>query len=206
MSGLAQNLALATRWRIDAGEGHNDLFEALCARYSETHRHYHTLNHLTAVFALLDQCTAQLRNPRAVAFAVWYHDVIYDSARSDNEEQSAALARAALTAMGYADLDPVVSMILATKNHTATPNDADEALFLDADFAILGTSRPRYAVYTQQVRAEYCWLTEDQWRAGRGAFLAKATAAPRLFHTDMVQTKLGAQARSNMAWEAEQLR
>lgn len=195
---------LRQRWLADTQglAGAAARFDDLCARYSEPHRHYHTLTHLDALFGQL--APHRLSHPSAVHFAAWYHDVIYDTAKSDNEERSAAYAADALGAMGFADIARVEHMILATKNHTAPPADADEALFLDADFSILGAPPARYAAYVAEVRAEYGWLPEEAWRAGRMAFLTKTAAAPRLFHTDDFETRLGAQARANIAWERAQ--
>jgi predicted metal-dependent HD superfamily phosphohydrolase len=191
---------LRLRWQRDL-QGRDALFDDLCARYSEPNRHYHTLVHLEALFAALDPFT--LTDPRSVHLAAWYHDAIYDTARADNEERSAALAHEALA--GLIDSARVEHMILATKSHTVPPADADEALFLDADFSILGAPAPRYAAYAAEVRAEYGWLTDEGWRAGRLAFLTKAAATPRLFHTDDFETRLGAQARTNIAWEMAEL-
>jgi predicted metal-dependent HD superfamily phosphohydrolase len=196
---------LRRRWQADMMDlgAASALFDDLCARYSEPHRHYHTLIHLDALFTALEPHA--LRHKQAVHFAAWYHDVIYDTARSDNEERSAALARDALGQLGFADIARVEHMILATKSHTAPPADEDEALFLDADFSILGAPPARYAAYVAEVRAEYGWLPDEGWRAGRIAFLMKTSEAARLFHTDAFENRLGAQARANIAWERAQL-
>jgi len=196
---------LRRRWQADTEgrAGADTLFDDLCARYSEPHRHYHTLTHLEALFAALDP--HWLGHPAAVHFSAWYHDVIYDTARSDNEELSAAHAGVALRAMGLGDVTRVEHMIRATKNHTAPPADPDEALFLDADFSILGAPPARYEAYVVEIRAEYGWVPEEAWRAGRLAFLTKTAAAPRLFHTDAFEARLGAQARANIAWERAKL-
>ena len=199
---------LAARWRADT-QGHprtDPLFADLCKRYGEPHRHYHTLRHLEDLFVTLDAHAAMLADVRAVAFAVWYHDVIYDTTRDDNEERSAALAAEVLKALDYPQSARVTHMILATKNHTQAPADADEALFLDADFSIVGAPESRYAAYTQEVRAEYGWLPDEAWRAGRLVFLTKAAEATRLFHTDAFEATLGSRARANIAWETARLR
>jgi predicted metal-dependent HD superfamily phosphohydrolase len=195
--------ALAARWRADTVglSGGEAQWGALRQRYSEPHRHYHTLDHLAELFAHLDAYRARLRDPRAVAFAAWYHDAIYDTTRGDNEALSAEMAGAALDAMGYGNASAVLHMVLATKDHTAPPADADEALFLDADFAILGAAPARYESYIQQVRAEFGWVPDEGWRAGRLAFLTKASAVSRLFHTDDFELQFGGQARANIAWE-----
>ena len=41
------------------------------------------------------QC-AQAADPTALEAAIWFHDVVYDGRRTDNEEQSANIADAAL--------------------------------------------------------------------------------------------------------------
>jgi len=183
---------LAAHWNADT-LGHpqsSSLFADLCKRYGEPHRHYHTLRHLEDLFAKLDAHISMLRNARAVSFAAWYHDVVYDTTRSDNEERSAALAADALGMLDYPE----------------SAADADEALFLDADFSILGAPESRYAAYTEEVRAEYGWLPDEAWRAGRLTFLAKAAEAKRLFHTDAFESALGPRARANILWEIARLR
>ena len=54
-------------------------------RYSEEHRHYHTLAHIEHLLELLPHAD------ETVLAAVWFHDAIYDSAQ--NEERSAALSK-----------------------------------------------------------------------------------------------------------------
>jgi predicted metal-dependent HD superfamily phosphohydrolase len=60
-------------------------------RYSEPHRHFHTIEHLNDV---LGQVFELYKNsvdlPEMVMSAV-FHDIIYDPQRKDNEEKSAEL-------------------------------------------------------------------------------------------------------------------
>ena len=61
----------------------------IVAHYSEPHRHYHTLAHIVVCQELLsatDHASLELR------LAIVYHDIIYDTHRSDNEAESAKLA------------------------------------------------------------------------------------------------------------------
>lgn len=46
--------------------------------YNQSHRHYHTLEHIQAMFGHFKQVKHLLINPDAVLFAIFYHDVIYD--------------------------------------------------------------------------------------------------------------------------------
>ena len=203
---------LKARWSSLTSACRDDLaadrrFDGLVASYGEPHRAYHTLAHLDFVFAMLDTHAAGAREPDRLAFACWYHDVIYDPRASDNEARSADRATAELTALG---VKPTLVMridrlIRATAAHQSAEADADDALFLDADFSVLGAPPETYAAYVKGVRFEYAHVDDAGWRAGRGGFLRKALAAERLFRTDVFEAAYGAQAKANIAAELEAL-
>ena len=66
---------------------------------------------------------------------------------------------------------PLRELIMATC-HQAPPGDADAALVVDIDLAILAAPAPVYARYEADVRAEYAWVPEPLFRAGRGSCCA----------------------------------
>ena len=76
---------LAARWKL----ADRSLYDALVARYSEPHRRYHTLQHLAECFAAFDEIAHLAEHPADVELALWFHDAIYDTRRSDNEQRSA---------------------------------------------------------------------------------------------------------------------
>src|SRR6266545_4870561 len=90
----------------------------LLARWSEPHRHYHTLDHLAAVLSIV-----YITGP--VALAAWFHDAVYDPRRDDNEEASARLAEAALNALELpADvIAEVARLVRLTATHDPEPGD-----------------------------------------------------------------------------------
>ncbi len=183
--------------------GSDRCFDGIVASYSEPHRAYHTLEHLDFVFAMLDAHAGKAKEPARLAFACWYHDIIYDPRASDNEVRSADRATAELTGIGVRpDLVARIDrLIRATAAHQSAEGDADDALFLDADFSILGATPKAYAAYVKGVRLEYAHVDDAGWRAGRGAFLRKALTADRLFRTDVFEAAYGAQAKANVAAE-----
>jgi len=65
----------------------------LISAYTAPDRHYHDLRHVEALLGLSDACASAITDRDAVEAAIWFHDAIYDTRRSDNEERSAALAR-----------------------------------------------------------------------------------------------------------------
>ena len=120
-------------------EGVTLLFEGLAARYREPHRAYHTLAHVEHVLRQFDGVRHLANDPDAVELALWFHDVVYDLGSGSNEEDSAALARAAALEMGMSEAraDRASNLVLATK-HNAAPTQADARLVVDIDLSILG--------------------------------------------------------------------
>src|SRR5512138_1089411 len=77
-----------------------ETFDALLKTYSETHRHYHTVEHIDHCLRELDAEISLAREPAEVELALWFHDAVYNSHRSDNEQKSAELACALLERSG----------------------------------------------------------------------------------------------------------
>lgn len=156
------------------------------AAYSEPHRHYHTMAHLEQMFA--EAARLGLPLPREVEWAIWFHDFVYDPRSAANEEDSARVARVALAEMGEepAAIERVAQLILATKHgaSAAAPHgglDSETALLISLDLAILAAPDAAYAVYVEQVRAEYAQVPEEMFRAGRAAFMRKFLESPAIF-------------------------
>ena len=201
---------LLARWRTHVqmlgnfnAEVVGQTFDHLCASYSEPQRRYHTLAHLTALFDCLELHGEEISDPPRLAFAAWYHDIVYDPRRTDNEAKSAERAMKELDDLG-ADgnlRSHVIQLILSTKDHTKGGRDYDDDIFLDADFAILGSAADTYRQYVADVRAEYAHVDEQGWKAGRSAFLKKTVASPRIFRTGIFEGEYAALARQNIAWE-----
>jgi predicted metal-dependent HD superfamily phosphohydrolase len=184
------------------GEG---LKTELSALYRNPGRHYHGLAHIEALLALAKEYRSELADPQAIEAAVWFHDAIYDSRRSDNEMRSAALAEEKLASrVEPARLSRIVAMIEATATH-ALPDFGDEAatrdaaFFLDMDLSILGAPHAAFDSYEAAVRREYAWVDDKAWRAGRAAVLRKFLARPRIFHTEAFRQRFEAQSRKNIA-------
>jgi predicted metal-dependent HD superfamily phosphohydrolase len=197
---------LVERWTALAGEQTRPLGEELLARYAEPHRRYHTIAHLEAVLDLVDELEADTDDPDVVRLAAWFHDAVYDPERDDNEERSARLAERMLA---DTDLDPdraarVAALVRMTKTHD--PADPDGRVLCDADLAILAAPAEDYAAYTRAVRAEYHFVPEEYFRAGRAAILDQLLALPVLFHSPAARARFDAPARANLAAELAVLR
>lgn len=199
-------------WRHAAGADHDGLIDALLLRYSEPHRRYHTATHIMMVVRHVHEVAAiaeQEPAPELIAAAL-YHDAIYDPRADDNEARSAELAVRDLTAVGWTSeqCSTVAAMIVATAGHVGTTDagTAQTAILLDADLAILGADPRAYQAYVNGVRAEYSFVDDDQWRAGRGRVLQGFLDRQRIFVTEYMCTELEHRARANIEAELATLR
>lgn len=197
-------VALVARWgarRPSAEAG----FASIAARYGEPGRRYHTLDHVAAVLATIDELLARERvdDADAVQLAGWLHDIVHDPTRSDNEAQSAVYARRALSVIRVpvAVTDETVRLIELTAGHEVAAGDRNAMVLVDADLAILGAPREVYDRYAADIRAEYAHVDDDAYRAGRRAVLESFLARPRLFHTDTAHDRFDAPARDNLRRE-----
>jgi len=176
----------------------------LIARYSEPHRRYHTMVHIEDCLAQVTASTDMDDNQRALMdAAIWFHDAIYDSTRSDNEAESAKLAadRLAVEGAPQAFIDEVVRLILLTAGHSVQADDALGARLVSIDLSILGADRDRYDAYAAAIREEYAHVPEPLYRAGRAAILGRFLESEALFADPVWAGRYETQARSNLARE-----
>ena len=179
---------------------------ALLARWREPHRRHHDERHLAEVLAAVSLLAGREEETGAVELAAWFHDAVY-AGRPDDEERSAALARAELTAAGAdpALVDEVVRLVLLTRGHDPASDDRPGAVLSDADLSVLGADPPRYDDYVAAVRAEYSHIDDAAWRSGRAAVLRELLALDPLFRTAEGRNRWEAAARANLTRELREL-
>lgn len=177
------------------------VWSELLRHYSEPQRAYHNLSHVEALLRRAEQQRAHIQQIETVEFAIWFHDVIYDTHLKDNEQRSAEWARCAMSALQVDEyhIPAVMEFIVATSTHTVTaPELADLPLFLDMDLAILGAHEAVYQAYSQAIRAEYAWVATDDYRRGRGRVIQDFLQRPSLFFTPLMASTFEARARQNL--------
>ncbi len=182
--------------------GTPDAWPELRARYGEPHRRYHTLTHAAAVVRDSAWLAGDLAaTERAVlAVAAWAHDVVYDANPGEDERASARWAREALNGVAETHKERVEGLILTTIKHDAPPDDHLATALLDADLAILGAPKERYAVYAEGVREEYAKYPDDVWREGRIAVL-ESMLARQLYRSEAARTRWASAAGTNLTAE-----
>lgn len=177
------------------------------ARYAESHRRYHSLEHLAAVQERITEFATADHDLFLVRLAGFYHDAIYDVPTREltNEEASARLSIRELSRTGLEqeDLNEVARLVRLTATHLPGPRDPNGELLCDADLAVLGGPPETYARYVEQVSEEYGQVPRLDF--ARGRFLVLRELASRdLFHTPRGRA-LNERARFNLVAECRSL-
>jgi predicted metal-dependent HD superfamily phosphohydrolase len=186
-------------WRRLGSSAPTDSFTELSAAYGEPHRHYHSAAHIAACLKHFDEWAGLAQQPELVELALWTHDLIYDTHRQDNEAASAERACAWLNAAGLEHHTGKVRELILATHHQEVPEDSDAALTVDIDLGILATDPATYANYERAIRAEYAWVPEPLFRAGRSKLLQHLLAMPRLYQHPPLAERWEAPARLNLA-------
>ncbi len=194
-------------------------FDNVLARHRQSHRHYHGVRHLRWV---VRHALELIAAPRAgqtgasqtgasdagvIVAAAFFHDVVYDATRSDNEAASARVATRSLIELGWEPdrVDRVASMILATATHTSQPDDLDTAVLLAADLAVLAAEPSAYGDYVRGVRREYAHVSDTAWRAGRSGLLRGLLQREHIYDPGLGLDRWELRARANIAAELAEL-
>lgn len=181
------------------------IFDELKEVYTEPGRYYHTDKHIADCLTLLQTLRHQATRPAEIEVALWFHDAVYDTRRTDNEERSAEWAVKFLgeSKVRQVIINRIARLIMVTKKHT--PHDADAALMTDVDLSILGAQSHVFNQYDTDIRREYCWVPDEQFRQGRVQVLKSFFELSELYNTGYFREKYEQQARLNLGSKIEQL-
>jgi predicted metal-dependent HD superfamily phosphohydrolase len=174
--------------------------------YSNNNRYYHNLTHLDNLLTELLPIKECIHSWPVVILSIAYHDIVYSTLKSNNEEKSAAYALTCLTQLGVNTSigEKCATQILATKGH-AVSQDIDTNYFTDADLAILGAHSENYRYYATSIRKEYKFYPDFLYVPGRKKVLNHFLALPRIFKTNHFYEKYEEAARKNLEDELERL-
>lgn len=183
----------------------NIQYNNLIEKYTERHRTYHNLGHITLLFDIATGHGLTLSIPQRLA--IWYHDVIYYPQHGiDNEVRSAEFLRTEFNSECHIKneyVDRACKIILDTKTHTS--NNHESQVVLDLDLAGLGFSSDFYCEAGKRIRQEYNYLTDEVWIANRKIFLQNMLKRNHIFYTPWGRDTYEGQARNNMEAELNEL-
>jgi predicted metal-dependent HD superfamily phosphohydrolase len=184
------------------------MFADLVAHYEGNGRYYHNLFHIQNVLETIELFRSCANDIRAIQLAAWFHDVIYDVQRNDNETQSAVYAGEILHNVGVpaAVITKVRLMIRATKHNQDCPADIDCRIMLDADLATFASDWEMQEEIEKAIRQEYAFVPEEAYREGRQLVLQSFLKRERIYCTELMYEAREAAARQNISRTIEMLR
>lgn len=157
--------------KVDSKE--KEMLKLIMDKYSEPHRYYHSLQHISELYNKLSLWTLNQNHQRIIVMAIVFHDIIYDPMAPDNEEKSNELFLKYYT--NAYEAERISKLILATKNHSEHKVGEDPLLdiFLDLDLSILGASALEYNNYEKNIREEYKQVPEAIFNLKRAEIMKK---------------------------------
>lgn len=184
----------------------SELWNEIEVCHSQAKRHYHTLTHLENLLQQLISVQDHIENWNVVLFTLYYHDIVYNPLKDNNEEKSAELAEARLSAIGVpaSFIHQCKQQILATKKHLRVVEE-DTNYFTDADLSILGQGWNSYSDYYKDVRKEYSIYPDLIYKPGRKKVLRHFLNMDRIFKTEYFYKKFETTAKLNLQRELETL-
>jgi predicted metal-dependent HD superfamily phosphohydrolase len=183
-------------------------FNMLMAAYSEPHRHYHNIEHINSMIQEINAGNNDLSDPDALLFATWFHDVVYNPRKHDNEAASAEVAARELKKLSVPEekIEKAKQLILATANHmNVKEHDLTTDFFLDCDLKILGAKTSEYLTYAENIRQEYKHVMSFIYKRERKKILKGFLESQKIYRTEYFRNKYEEQARKNISLEIQNL-
>ena len=203
--GKGSKMSLQEDWnKVCASIEHNDeqSWASVEEAYNKNQLAYHNLTHIADCLRKFRDSNHLAQDPLAIEVAIWFHDIIYDPKASDNEEQSACVAKSFLLDSPLAH--KVFELILDTSHHQE-PQNNDGKLICDIDLSILGSDTEDYLAYAKAIREEYSWVSSTDYTRGRSKVLENFLSRERIYSLPFFEEKYEQQARSNLSQELESL-
>lgn len=181
-----------------------EFWEEIYKNYASENRHYHNLQHISHLLKLAENNQADFQEYDMLRFAIWYHDIIYNATKSNNELESAEFAQKRLKKfkIDTKKIGNCADLIISTKKHEVlNAQNEDNAYLLDFDLAILATSWESYENYCQNIRKEYSMFPDFLYKKGRKKVLQHFLERPQIYHTQKYRDLWEAKARENIQKE-----
>nr|WP_321228946.1 hypothetical protein [uncultured Psychroserpens sp.] len=176
--------------------------------YTSKGRYYHNLTHIYNMLKQAETIINDIDDYDVFRFSIWYHDIIYNSTKKNNEVKSAEFAINRLKSFNFNQkrIEIVGNLIKSTEKHTIILNkNHDNAYLLDIDLSILGTNWEEYQNYIKNIRKEYAIYPDFMYKKGRKKAMQHFLEREPIYFTQLYQNKFEAQARQNLEREISTL-
>lgn len=177
--------------------------------------YYHDFNHVQQLFKfyretfLEDFCSHDESGHVAISYAIMFHDCVYNTKRTDNEQKSATMLldymRLSHNAVYWNNIESVMEayeLILLTKTHKMSDYKGEyeylAKMMIDCDLSPLACSSEQFKINRKNIRKEYSHVPEISFIAGTKAFYEGMINRDRIFQTKVAYSKCEEQARKNI--------
>jgi predicted metal-dependent HD superfamily phosphohydrolase len=195
---------IRSRWDYFCGKlwakNRDKVFRSLDVHYSDSHRFYHNWDHILDCLRKHDEYIKYTDGLDVITeAAIWFHDVIYDTKKQDNEKRSANFFVEACKDFDTEELNisAVANAIRGTKTHESTCLVSNQVLY-DIDLSILGADKADFNQYDWEIRQEYAWVPDPMFNPKRAEVLSKFLERDKIYQTDYFQSRYEEQARKNL--------
>jgi predicted metal-dependent HD superfamily phosphohydrolase len=209
-------------WMPMEGKHKTGTWEALDAGYTESHRAYHTWEHVAGLLEKLSEYSDLSTRSDIIAVSVFWHDIVYRTQNQDgsprpdyeNVSDSGELFRQ-YTLLNKSDADAVYDLIMATANHLQARAEkqyyagfaGDLDLFLDLDLSSLASPWEEFVEGLARIRTEFSWASEVVFCSIQRQILESfAKADVRLYRRTETSEKWLDAARANLKRSDTELR
>jgi predicted metal-dependent HD superfamily phosphohydrolase len=147
-------------------------YNILLSMWNESHRSYHTQNHLLDLIEQINEQKSKLSQAQyeKLVLCALFHDIVYDPMRQDNEEKSAEFFINCCSEKDDIDLLEVKQMILDTKTHEAQTELSQ--LFIEFDMKVVNSDYEKLLEWEKGIKDEFEPIYgEENYKFGRLKFL-----------------------------------
>jgi predicted metal-dependent HD superfamily phosphohydrolase len=178
------------------------IWQNLVKFYGESHRAYHTLEHIEDCLDALDQAKDELDNVDQVELAIWFHDIIFAPGQADNEERSAEYFQSvAIGNLSGQQIFSVCELIMATMHHhhrIKPPGSVDSQFMVDIDLSSFGLGEKAFAENTDKLRLEQPGQSTEEFERATMGFFHSLLQRERIYYTRFFFELLEEKARNNI--------
>ncbi len=164
---------------------------------------YHNWSHIQYMLDVARKEKIQLT--ATLIMSIGFHDIVYDPKRDDNELKSYEFYLSKFGSVYWVQSafnEQVCRNILSTRFHL--PWDIESSIMIDLDLYILGDEWEVYQKYSEDIKKEYSFLSEEEYVKGRSKFLKDMLGRRLIYWSQSIKHREDL-ARSNMTNELELL-
>jgi predicted metal-dependent HD superfamily phosphohydrolase len=156
---------LLNKWNIKCD------INVLLSMWNESHRSYHTLNHLNDLIDQINENKSKYseKEYEKLIIASLFHDCVYDPMKNDNEEKSAQFFENCCQDKTNSDIQEIKQIILDTKTHNASTQLSES--FNHYDMNIVERDFDQLLEWENGISFEYSGYGKDAYKEGRLKFL-----------------------------------